>query len=270
MKNLRFEKSFKGSKQEAEQEIQEAKESQRIRDFTEGKIPFEYHYNFPAGGELMATTDQNGIGQVGITKAGKVFDFVSLLPAGYKFVTPAYFKKHPDEETLFDYFGGTWANRHDGKVVLLGEFQSPKDILIFLHEIGHARGDKPEETAAHEKLEREISDISISKAIEEDKAKSERIKTEYEILLDEDLAKVLSKVERRAWANAILMLRQIQKDTGVDMKAIFPDFTSVKNYVNNCLGSYRRSYEWVVKEGYDPDFYKELQQYFDRWQYESL
>jgi len=274
MEKLRFEIGD-SPKEKEEQRRRDEEEFRRTRDFCEGRIPFEYRYEFPEGGELIATTDQNSIGHIGILNKGKVFDFASLLPNGYRFVTPDYFKKHPEEETLMDYFGGTWATRNKGQVVLLGEFETPRDLLIFLHEIGHARGDTSEEIKLHEKLDRDLWDETMKKEIDKDKDTYyrsidkgwERIKSEMEVLLTEDLAKTLSSAERRAWANAVRMLRQVQKETGVDMKAIFPNFESVKKYIDRCLGSYRRSYEWIIKGGYDPDFYKELGQLFDKWQY---
>ncbi len=253
-----------------EKERQEKEEFDRVMKFAEGKIPFEYHYEFPGGEKLEAVTGQDGQGHIAIFKEGKnIFDFASLLPKDYKFVTPEYFKKHPEEETLGDYLGCTWGTRHGDKVIDLGEFESPQYVLMLLHEIGHARVDKPEETKIHEQLEADLMGEITSEAIKKPDIKvRDRIKSDYEVLINEDMAKTLSVAERRAWAEAIKMMKNIQKDTGADFRAIFPDFASVKKYVNWALGSYRRGYEWVIKEGHDPDFYKELQRYFDRWQYE--
>ncbi len=262
---LRFERILPREKERREHE-----EFDRIAAFVDGKIPFEYNYEFPGGEKLEAVTGQDGQGHITIFKEGKnIFDFASLLPRDYKFVTPEYFKKHPKKETMMDYFCCTWATRHEGKVVFLGEMQSPQDVLMLLHEIGHARADRPEEDRIREELEHELhKEIMKNKTEKPDIKVRDRIKSAYEVLINEDMAKILSVAERRAWAEAIKMMKNIQKDTGADFRAIFPDFASVKKYVNWALGSYRRGYEWVIKEGHDPDFYKELQRYFDRWQYE--
>jgi len=257
----------------SEEEYKKKREQYRMIDFADGKIPFEYHYIFPSGEKLEATTDQDGCGHIEITKEGKViFDFANLLPQDYKFITPAYFQKFPEEETFFDYLGNTWAIRHQDKLVLLGEIQSPRDILSLLHEIGHARVDKPEEIHTCEELDKEFyKELNQEKKEEKTHSKKPRYrkKSDYEVLINEEIAKTLSTVERRAWAETIRMFRKIQKDTGIDFHNIFPSFSSMKNYVHEKLSSYRRSYEWIITQGYDPDFYKELQRYFDRWQYKN-
>ena len=225
-------------------------------EFLEGKKPFGFKYTFPSGEQLKARQSNRGQGFVEIERNGKiVFNAADLLPEGWKLITPTYFQKHPNEESLFDYLGNHWQTSSDRKLILLGESKSAQDLLLsLLHEMGHTMNDSEDELVAFDALEDELG-----------RAKD----LTYKTLLREERAKDQSKVERRAWAWALTTLRNIARDNEVDMTPLFPSAQDVRNYVHNCLADYRRGYEDIIAKGLDEDFYKDLQQYFDRWQYDK-
>lgn len=226
--------------------------------FIRGEIPFQYSHIFSTGERIEAFQDKQGLGRIRIkNREGAVFNASTLLPEGWKFVTPAYFKNFPEEESLLDYVGGGWETSHDRKLILLGKFASPQDFLLLLHEIGHAQSDTAEDIKAQEEAERELFDIRSSKGYKKEGDRS------YEVLLEEDVAKLVSKMERRAWAWAVLALRRIQKDTGINAKNFFPALQDLQEYIDNCLASHRQRFDWIVK--YDLDFPKELRKMFERW-----
>ena len=222
-------------------------------EFREGRVPFGFRHTFPGGEKFIARQSNKGQGMITLEKDGAaVLDFSALLPEGWKFVTPTYFQKHPEEESLADYFDNDWAASPDRKMVLCGEFKTPQDILGLLHEIGHAVNDTSEENDAWENLEEEKRNTRDSA---------------YTVLLDEEIAKNRSKSEGGAWAWAIRAMRRTQAETGADFRGLFSSPAGVKEYVHYYLANHRRGYERIIREDLDPSFYKELQTLFDRWQY---
>jgi len=121
----------------------ERKTFQTVRpEFTRGEVPLKYSYTFSKGERLDVSQDENGIAYIGITRGEKsIFDASRLLPPDFKFVTPTYFIKSIKEYRLEDYHYNTsgWAVSPDRKMVLVGEFRSPRDLLTLLHEIGHVQ-----------------------------------------------------------------------------------------------------------------------------------
>lgn len=246
---LKFEKEYVIEKAERENTPSE--------EFLEGKKPFEYDFKFSTGEKFIAVQSNRGGGIITIERNSKeIFDFANILPKNYKFVTPTYFKKHPKEEGLFDYVDTDWRETPKRKLILLGEFKSPQDVLTLLHEIGHAATPGTEEDMrTREQLEDDYYEALSNKD------------TVSKVLFSEEKAKIISRSERWAWAWALKNMRKIQEKTGADFKSLFPSFSDVRRYINDCLASHRRSFEWIIKDSYDKDFYKELQTYFDRWQY---
>jgi len=249
-KNLKFEAPHV--------EREEYRRHKPSQEFLDAETPFEYNFVLPGGEKLEAFQSKRGGGSIVIKRGNEVvLDFSELLPEGFKFVTPTYFKKHPKDSSLFDYFDNSWGASMTRKMILLGELKKPQDLLTLFHEIGHSHDDSSEDV---EELERIGS-------IEEELATTKDL--EYKVLLSEDLAKLKSKKERKAWAGALRILRKIQRESGVDLRSLFPTFDDLKKYMNEALATYRRSHEWIIKQGYDEGFYKELQRLFDRWQYEE-
>lgn len=248
---LKFEKEY--IQKEAEQRYTPSEE------FLDGEKPLEYNFKFSTGEKFIAVQSNRGGGIIVIERSGKkIFDFADILPEGYKFVTPTYFKKHPNERHLLDYTDNDWRESSKRKLIFLGEFKSPQDILILLHEIGHATSSGAEE------------DAKIRERLEDDYYESLSSKDAVsKVLVSEEKAKIISKSERQAWAWALKSIRKIQKETGVDFKSLFSSFSDIKQYIDSALATHRRSFEWIIKDSYDEDFYKELQTYFDRWQYDT-
>jgi len=240
---------------------------ERHKDFVEGHRPFAVEYDLPDGKRLEGFQDEGGVAHLVIKEGDDiVLDFGEFLPEGFRFITPMYFEKNPEEEALTDYLmGDMWASDPERKIIKMGEFEFPQDILTLLHELGHANNDTIEELKEMQKIEDEAWELRKEQEEHEEEEKDRA----YEILLEEDHVKELSRIERRAWAWALTTVRRLHQERGIDLRGLFSDFEELQDYVNNALGSYRRSYEWIVFEGHDPDFYKELQQLFDKWQYDK-
>lgn len=250
MKHLRFENI------PVPERKRQALEDMPTSEFVHGEKPFEYDYEFPGGERLEADQDDGGLGHIRILRGQAVlFDAADLLPEGFKLVTPKYFQQHPDEERLEDYVASSWVTSSERKLILLGEFRTPRDFLGLLHEIGHARLDSDDDVEA-------LIAIGLQLA-EAEKGKDK----DSEVILSEDQAKIVSRMERRAWAWSLGAFRKIQHETKIDFGPIFPSFSDFKGYVDSNLATYRRASEWIIQEGYDPDFHRELERLFDRWKY---
>lgn len=224
-------------------------------EFIDGEIPLEYRYTFPGGEEFRVRQDDSGKGIITLEKDGRiVFDFASLLPEQWRFVTPIYFKKHPDRKWHNMYIPWTFNLEH--KLIMLGDFKTPQDILGLLHEMGHAESTTMEDLESRHNCAKQA--FSIRK---QGKAPP--------VSLEEEYARITSKIERLAWAWAVRIMKDIQAFAGVNLRSLFPKFANLKKYINDQLATYRRDYEHIITSGEDEDFYKKLQTYFDRWQYEK-
>ena len=102
-------------------------------EFLEAKKPFEYNYTFSGGEILVARQSNTGQGIIEFRKDDeKIFDARDLLPAGWKFVTPTYLKKHPKEESLFYYLDNTWAASPERNVASASSSLDTKTLpLVF-------------------------------------------------------------------------------------------------------------------------------------------
>lgn len=248
MEKLHFEKRTDEAKKKFEDDFFSRPE------YIAGEKPFEYQHVFSSGESLKAFQDEEGAGHVVIQRDGKtIFDFSSLLPPDFIMAAPKYFQTFPEKEEFDDPIG-RWSASLDlnRKLILLGEFISPKNILSLLHEIGHINADSPKEKKERQGLLLDVSAdfIDLSKLSSEKK-----------------LIRLKSKMERRAWAWAISAMRKVQKETGIPLSEIFPAFSDLKKFINDQMGGYRRHHEWIIRGGFDENFYKEMEKLFDRWKY---
>lgn len=225
----------------------------------------EYYWELSGDRRIDQYRKGDNTAEFVIKKSDRViFDFASLLPEGYKFITLDYYQGLPEvEQEKMKWLG--WSNHTDQKVIQTEVFDSPRDILTLLHEIGHASQDPgSKERAVRLKLIQDYEPIY-------NPAGSKVTAPElYERLrdLEKKIVILTSRVERRAWAYAINTLRSLSKDTYLDFKELFPSLDSLKDYVYDCLASYRESCEWLT-EG-DPDFKREFRKLFDRSRWTRL
>ena len=92
------------------------------------------------------------------------------------------------------------------------------------HEIGHAQNDTKTELTAEQKIREELAKLEGDR--------------NYEVLLNEDLAKILSKSERWAWAWTLKTLKNFKKEWEIDIYSLFPNFSDLKQYIDNNLATY--------------------------------
>lgn len=221
---------------------------------TETRI--EYHYVFPSREILEAKEQPDGTVQIVIKSGENVFfDFIQLLPGGYKFVSYPYVA-HLEKETGEDVPWVGWLAVPKWKHIQIGDFESPKDILGLLHEVGHITNYELEERGVKkERVEHErfrLKDEEVEYAGD----------TELFTLHQEEIAKVISRTERDAWAYAARILRKLNRELKIDLKDLFPDQKSVKKVIDEDLATYRKNFEWLVEN--DPTFGDDLQKMFDR------
>lgn len=250
MKHLHFEEISDTEKEEIKKVLEDSQE------YSEGKIPLAYQYMFPDGKTFQALQDENGFGRLLVVKKEKIiFDFSKLVPSDVKFVTPTYFEKHPDDTAGNDWFRehGGWGAHLLWKKIFCGELKDPRQILNILHEAGHINNNNEEEF----RVRKHLVHSAASNAGE----------LQNFIAVDKKLAKLTSIMERKAWAWALTAAKKISRETGVDFCHLFSNFQDIKNYIRDCLRPYRSSREWIIRGGFDENFYKEMEKLFDRWKY---
>jgi len=188
-------------------------------NYREGREKLHFNFQFSSG-ELFEATEENGQARFVITKDGQeVFDFKSLLPQDFKFRTPEYwlnlkqnnpeapagFKVNP--EKFKDEAAGVW--QCGEKFISVGRITSIKDVLALLHEVGHS------------------------------KTRSFGSRFTEQSSNDQQSAKLESANERLAWAEALKIIRKVNKDLGVDLTEGFSDQQEMKDYIYTCLASHR-------------------------------
>lgn len=121
--------------------------------------------------------------------------------------------------------------------------------MSLLHEIGHARND--DNTFP---IKRFLSN-QIEDAVEQKNPDVEIVMTEAEAI-------ITSISERNAWAYAVRTFRKIFIDNGIDIREVFPDKASLRNYYDKWLETYSYWYSRITKV--DPNFQTTLDKLFDR------
>ncbi|MCX6746060.1 MAG: hypothetical protein NTX00_03520 [Candidatus Parcubacteria bacterium] len=217
--------------------------------------PIEYHYNFSSGEKFEAKEQSDGTVKIVIEKdRGIIFDFAQLLPRGYKFVSYPYIA-HLEEKVGEEIPWIGWSAMPKWKLIQIGEWESAKDIVGLLHEIGHVINYEKEEQDIKE-AGNEHRSFTLKK--EEGKYIHD---PDLWVLFQEDLAKAISKTERNAWTYSIMLLRRLKRKLKIDFKDIFPDAQSVKDIINDELSTYKKSYEWLIEK--DTEFANELRKLFN-------
>ncbi len=212
------------------------------KEYCEGILPLKFEHKFDDGTKLIAE-EEKGIATI-ILKIGNeiIFNFSDLLPEDYKFVTPA-FARNTENENLKQQFeeGDIWAITTDEKLVLIGDWQDPRDVITLLHEIGHANQNMEAKKAIEKKLEISANTVfGIKKQNEQSIATA--AKTHMKSI--REFVSENSKLERGAWAYALNKFREIQKEKDIDLKSIFPSLASLKAFIYPCLKSYRLHHEF--------------------------
>lgn len=187
-------------------------------------------------------TLENGELRISLTAGEKeALDFSKFIPENFKFVDHklasklrnSAFSKKPN-----------WCTNFEHNFIEIGPIESPKEILMLLHELGHVKND----LRSTERMQM-LNLGSLS---------SGDVKKQY--------VKISSVMERRAWAYAVREIRMLKKNNELDLKAIFPNFRELKNYIDSCLYTYREDPAvYTLKD--DPSFEKEIKKLYDRWQY---
>src|SRR3990170_2123014 len=94
----------------------------------------EFIHVFPNGQEFRVERRPDDSFRIFLKAGNKVgFDFDELLPTGYKFVSEEYIEALDEPDT----FWRPWFTDYRRKEIYVGDFESSKDILGLLHEIGH-------------------------------------------------------------------------------------------------------------------------------------
>lgn len=187
--------------------------------------PIEYTYGFPPSKAFEVSRLPDDSLSI-VLKEGKqiIFDFGSLLPKGWRFVTDEYKWRK-------------WSANVRFKHVHVGLFEGPQDILGLLHEIGHAN-------------------------IDSDSQETLQLIKYRESGTSEEQAKLESIRERRAWAFALFALRSLNRKQNLDLNQLFPTSEAARNYIDRDLRIYKEGYKHLF--GTNPTFEKELIFLFDK------
>ena len=221
-----------------------------------GQESLEYSYKFPGGERFEVVKKENGEFKVSILKDKKViFDFSSLLPSEWKLVSRDYIselnKKTSQEIPWLEW----WAD-HRRKLIQIGKFKIPQDLLGFFHEIGHVKNNHPKDLETLQKLEDSIHDETLPVA-----------KDKERVDFRKEQVRLTSKIERQAWAYSLMLLKKMDREFGLDTKSLFPKFAQLRSYINKDLAAYRQEFKQLVDEfKFEPTFYQELEKLFDRKQ----
>lgn len=222
-------------------EQQESSKSEK-----EGK--FEYSYEFPGGEKFEVAEREDGMMKIILKKDNQdIFDFSTLLPEDWKFVSEDYVRRL-SEKTKKEIPWIGWLADHDRKLIQIEDFESPKDFLTLLHEIGHAQKNQPEDLKKYNAMLERLfpADINFPKP------------------LKKEHARIADKVEREAWDYGLALLKKLEKQFDLDLKKIFPTQDRVKSFINENLLKYRKIYEKTSSSELDPEFYEELKKLFDK------
>lgn len=210
-----------------------------------------FEHKFLSGHVFKVTLNEDSTLSAGFYLGKKmIFDFSSLLPEGWVFADEKYAEIKAREISFDRKINPGWKVLPELKIIQFFLFLSgPKCLMSILHEIGHARNDK-DAFEKRKQFSEEIENAKRQKSID------------FEVVISKEEARVVSFLERRAWAYAISTLRNILLNIGVDVGEIFPNSASLKCFCSECLETYSHSYSWI--EEHDPDFIKTLEKLFEK------
>lgn len=210
-----------------------------------------FEYRFLSGNVFKVKANEDSTLSARFYLGNKmIFDFSSLLPEGWVFADEKYAEIKAREISFDRKINPGWKVLPELKIIQFFLFLSgPKGLMSILHEIGHARNDK-DAFEKRKQFSEEIENAKRQKSID------------LEIAISKKEVLVVSFLERRAWAYAILTLRNILLNIGVDVGEIFPNNASLKCFCCECLETYSHCYSWI--EEHDPDFIKTLEKLFEK------
>lgn len=215
----------------------------------------QYSREFPGGIRFEVLKAKDGELKINLGKdGGDRRDFSDFLPSGWKFVSKDYVDGlNKEKGTDIPWFG--WLADHDRKMIQIGKFGSPKDLLTVLHEVGHAQKNDPEDLKKY--------DPNMEAHLPAGIGSKEYIRSQKE------QARILSRIEREAWAYGLVLLRKLRDEAGLRIDDIFSDFEEMKSFVDGNLAAYRKNFEKMFLAEFDREFYEkfkneELKKLFDR------
>lgn len=181
-----------------------SKELEPRKEYVEGVLKLDYSYRFPTG-EVLEATESNGEAKIVIKRKGEIIvDFNKLMPLGGRLLTPSYWSSETraaDKEGNIGNWGGGGRSL---PTILVGDMRDPRSIFALLHEMGHTwRSGVPRVPYTQTAIETESGE------------------------------------ERKAWAKAISLARQIKKDSGLNLFNVFEDSVQFQKFVQLCLFNHR-------------------------------
>jgi len=208
-------------------------------EYAEGEAKLNFHHTYSSGAVLNAEENPEGIVSINFTdkENKKVLEVEKSLPSSYYFVSPSYIINNHD--LLEKYMSSLGVFQLlDENLILIGDMKSGKDLLSIFHEMGHIN-QKRGLISAH--------------GYEE-----------------------ISKRERGAWAFALKKVREIKKETGVNIFESFNSKQEVLEFVYAHLYEYRSS----IKRGLLISYFEEdgsveyisnlLKQFFDKGRFPKI
>ncbi len=231
-------------------------------EYSCGRVGLYFEQPLFGGVALKAIENTDSSASI-ILKRGKekIFDFKDLLPGDFRFVTPSYIiRKHDirNQEFMIASRLGEWRTYFDKHLISVGDFRNPKEIFALLHEIGHTHQLKDVVSFKKEK-EKELMRNATRRTTAEEQ-KTAKLK---------ELAQS-SFLERDAWARALRLVRQIKKETGVDLLEIFPDFDSLKQVIYGALISHRRQATLSVPIDFAEENIDYIRRLYDKERYKNM
>jgi hypothetical protein len=196
------------------------------KEYEEGKIELNFQYGFSDGSQLIASQNNDeSRAEIRIVRDGEaIFDFAELLPEGYEFTTPNILIRN-GESIPVGSIGG-WGSK-DGKVCV-GDWQDPREILLLLHEIGHAPG------WAKTLKGSLIMGLSFMDA-----------GAKFRQLSKEEFHKYIRPIcdsEKEAWKYAVSTLQDVQRKTGLSiLDEIFPKREEMSQIAKAAIDSHKRA-----------------------------
>ena len=196
-----------------------------------GFANFSFQYEY---GESI-TAVENGDGEISIiveTKKGNI-DLKSYLPEGYKFVSKRYYDQVANEKGV-EFRDFAFGCAKGWKFIIIRELTDARYIFAILHEMGHALIEKDE-------IE------SFDYTIKTSSLKGPRV-----------LNETLSEEERKAWANALHLVRRLQSESGIDVLRPFGSLEEAQKFIYTRLASYRYTGELEFEKNNAKLWFKSL------------